>query len=130
VTTIPPNNTPSAESTDIDILEHNTIEAPNYTHMWTAEEWGIRNAPIARYDPWDQQTEPNNPWDYNINIVPDEERPAFFSAAVTTRSQRNAASAEPTRCNQGHNTLLSYSNPMRYVLGVGFMYPQYHTPSK
>jgi len=62
-----------------------------------------------------------------IKIVPDEERPSFLSAAVTTRSQRNAASGEASGSNQGHNTLLSPTNPMRYVPGVGFMHQQHHT---
>jgi len=71
-TTIPPNNTPSSETPDIDIPEVNIKEAPNRTHMWYAEEWAIRNAPIARHEPWGQQPAQNNPWDYNIKIVPDE----------------------------------------------------------
>jgi len=85
-TTIPPNNTPFSETPDIDIPELNIKEALNRTHMWSAEEWAIRNAPIARHDQWDQQPERNNPWDYNIKIVQDEDRPSFFSAAGTTRS--------------------------------------------
>jgi len=98
--------------------------------MWSAEEWAIRNAPIARHEPLGQQTEQKNPWDYNIKIIPDEERPSFLSAAVTTRSQRNAASGETSGSNQGHNTLLSPTNPMRYVPGVGFMHQQHHTNNK
>jgi len=121
-TTIPPNNTPSSDTTDIDILELNIKEAPNRTHMWSVEEWAIRNAPNARHEPWVQQPSPNNPWDYNIKIVPDKERPSFLCAAVPTRSQRNAASGEASGSNQGHNTLLSPTNPMRYVPGVGFMH--------
>jgi len=93
--------------------------------MWSAEEWAIRNAPIARHEPWCQQPERKIPWDYNIKIVPDEERSSFLSAAVTTRSQCNAASGEASRSNQGHNTLLSCTNPMRYVPGVGFIHQQY-----
>jgi len=95
--------------------------------MWSAEEWAIRNTPIARHEPWGQQATQNNPWDYNIKIVPDEERPPFLSAAVTTRSQRNAASGEASGSNQGHNTLLSPTNPMRYVPGVEFIHQQHHT---
>jgi len=125
--TIPPNNTPSSETPDIDIPDFNVKEAPNRTHMWSAEEWAIRNTPIARQEPWGQQTEQKNPWDYNIKIVPDEERPSFLSAAVTIRSQRNAASREASGSNQGHNTLLSLTNPMRYMLGVAFMHQQHHT---
>jgi len=37
-TTIPPNNTPSSETPDIDIAELNIKEAPNHTHMWSAAE--------------------------------------------------------------------------------------------
>jgi len=129
-TAIPSNNTPSSETPDIDIPELTIKEAPNRTHMWSAEEWAIRNAPIARHEPWGQQTEQKNPWDYNIKIVPDEERPSFLYAAVTTRSQRNTASGEASGSNQGHNTLLSPTNPMRYVLGVGFMHQQHHTNSE
>jgi len=70
--------------------------------MWSAEEWAIRNAPIAHHEPGVQQPAQNNPWDYNIKIVPDEERPFFLSGAVTTRSQRNAASGEASGSNQGH----------------------------
>jgi len=125
-TTIPPCNTPSSETPDIDIPELNIKEAPSRTHMWTAEEWAISNAPIARHNPWDQQNERNNPWDYNIKIVPDEEIPSFHSAVVTTRSQRNAASGEASGSNQGHNTLLSRTNPMRYMPEVGFMHEQHH----
>jgi len=97
-TTILPNNTPSSETPDIDIPELNIKEAPNRTHMGSAEEWAIRNAPIAHHEPWAQQTEQNNPWDY-IKIVPDQERRSFLSAAVTTRSQRSAASGEASRFN-------------------------------
>jgi len=121
-TTIPPNNTPSSETPDIDIPKLNIKEAPNRTHMWSAEEWAIRNDPIARHEPCGQEPSQNNPWDYNIKIVPDEERPSFLSAAVTTRSQHNAASREASGSYQGHNTLLSPTNPMRYVPGVGFMH--------
>jgi len=85
-TTIPPNNTPSSETPDIDVPELNIKEAPNRTHMWSAEEWAIRNAPIARHEPWGQQRAQNNSWNYPIKIVPEEERPSFLSAAVTTRS--------------------------------------------
>jgi len=74
VTTIPPNNTLSSETPDIDIPEFNIKEAPNRTHMWSAKQWAIRNAPIARHEPWGQQPIQTNPWDYNIKIVPDEER--------------------------------------------------------
>jgi len=126
-TTIPPNNTPSSETPDIDISKLNIKEAPNRTHMWSAEEWAIRNAPIAPHEPWGQQPAQNNPWDYIIKIVPDEERPSFLSAAVTTRSELNAASGEASGSNQGHNTLLSLTNPMRYVPGVGCMHQQHDT---
>jgi len=34
---------------------------------------------------------------------------------------------EATGSNQAHNTLLSPTNPMRYVPGMGFMYQQHHT---
>jgi len=129
-TTIPPNNTPSSETPDIDIPELNIKEAPNRTHVWSVEEWAIRNAPIARHEPWDKQLAQNNPWDYNIKIVPDEERSPFLSATVTTRSQRNAASGEGNGSNRGHNTLLSPTNPMTYLPGVGFMHQQHHTTSK
>jgi len=125
-TTIPPNNTSSSETPDIDIPELNVKEAPNRTHMWSAEEWAIRNAPITRHEPWAQQPAQNNPWGYNIKIVPDEERPFFLSAAVTTRSQCNAASGKASGSNQDHNTLLSPNNAMRYVPGVGFMHQQHH----
>jgi len=84
-TTIPPNNTLSSKTPYIDIPEINIKEASNHTDMWSAEEWAIRNARIARHEPWGQQTEQRNPWDYNIKIVPDEERRSFLSAAVTTR---------------------------------------------
>jgi len=129
-TTIPPNNTPSSEIPDIDIPELNLQEAPNRTHMWSAEEWAIRNAPIDRHEPWGQQTEQKNPCDYNIKIVRDEERPSFLSAAVTTRYQCNAASREASGSNQGYNTLLSPTNPMKYVPGVGFIHQQLHTPNE
>jgi len=89
-------------------------------------EWAIRNVPIARHDPWDQQPERNNPWDYNIRIIPDEERPSFLSAAVTARSQCTTASREASRSNPGHSTLLSTTIPKRYVPGLGFIYQQYH----
>jgi len=85
-TTIPPNNTHSTETPDNEIPEFNINEAPYRTHMWAAEEWAIRNAPIARDLPWGQQSEQKNPWNYNIKIIPDEERPCFLSASVTTRS--------------------------------------------
>jgi len=98
-TTIPPNNTPSSETPDIDIPELNINEAPNRTHMWSAKEWAIRNTPIARHEPCGQQPAQNNPWDYNIKIVLDEERPYFLSAAVTTRLQRNAAYGEASGSN-------------------------------
>jgi len=129
-TTIPPNNTPSSETPNIDILELNIKEGPNRTHMWFPEEWAIRNAPIARHEPWGQAPASNNPWYYNIKILPDEERPSFLSAAVTTRSQCNAASGEASRSNQGHNTLLSHTSPMRYVPGLGFMHQQHHTSNE
>jgi len=129
-TTIPPNNTPSSETPDIHIRDLNVKEAPNRTHMSSAEEWAMRNAPIARHKPWGQQTEQKNLWDYHIKIVPDEERPCFLSAPVTTRSQRNAASGEASGSNQGHNTLLSPTNPIRYVPGVGFMHQQHHTSNE
>jgi len=129
-TTIPPNNTPSSETLDIDIPEFNIKEDPNRTHMKSAEEWAIRKAPIARHEPWQQQIEQKNPWDFKIKIVPDKERSSFLSAAVTTRSQCNAASGEASGSNQGHNTLLSPTNPMRYVPGVAFMHQQHHTTSK
>jgi len=128
--TIPPNNTPSSETPDIDIPELNVKEAPNRTYMWSAEEWPIRNPSITRHEPWDQQPAHNNPWDYNIKIVPDEERPSFLSAAVTTRSQRNAASGEASGSNQDHNTLLSPTNAMGYVPGVGFIQQQHHTSNE
>jgi len=98
--------------------------------MWFVEEWPIRNAPIAHHEPWGQKNRQNNLWDYNIKIIPNEERPSLLSAAVTTRSQRNAASGEASRSNQGHNTLLSTTNPIRYVPGVGFTQQQHHTTSK
>jgi len=129
-TTIPPNNTPSSETPDINIPDFNIKEAPNRTHMWSAEEWVIRNAPIARHEPWGQQPTQNNPWDYNIKIVPNEERTPFLSTAFTTRSQRNAASGEASGSNQGHNTFLSPNNPMRYVPRVRFMHQQLHTTSE
>jgi len=87
-TTIPPNITPSSKTSDIDILELNDKEAPNHNHMWSAEEYATRNPPIACHEPWGQQTEQKNPWDYNIKIIPDEERLSFLSASITTRSQR------------------------------------------
>jgi len=121
-TTIPPNNTPSSETTDIDNPELNIKEATNRTHMWSAEEWAIRNAPIAYHKPWGQQTEQNNPLDCNIKIVPDEERRTFLSAIVTTRSPHNVTSGEARRSNQGHNTLLYPTNAIRFVPGVWFMY--------
>jgi len=129
-TTIPPNNIPSSETPDIAIPELNVKEAPNRTHMWSAEEWAIRNFPIARHEPWDQQTKQKNLWDYNIKIIPDEERPSFLFAAVTTRSPCNAASGEANGFNQGHNTFLSPTNTMWYVPGVGFMHQQHHTSNE
>jgi hypothetical protein len=69
--------------------------------MWTAEEWAIRNAPIVRHHPWNQQAEQNITWDNNIKIVADEENPTFLSAAVTTRSQRRNANNEGTDFIQG-----------------------------
>jgi len=129
-TTIPPNNTPSSETPDIDIPEVNVKEASNRTCMWSADERAVRNTPIAHHEPWGQQTEPQNPWDYNIKQVADEERASFLSAAVTTRSQRNTASGEASGSNQGHNTLLSPTNPMRCMPGVGFMHQQHHTSNK
>ena len=125
--TIPPNNTPFSETPDIVIPQFNPKEATNCTHMWSAEEWAIRNTPIARHELWVQQPVQNNSWDYNIKIVPDEERPSFPSAVVTTRSQCNVASGEASRSNQGHNTLLSPTNAMRYRTGVGFMHQQHYT---
>jgi len=98
--------------------------------MWSAEECAIRNAPIARHEPWCQQPAQNHQWDYNIKIVPDEERTPFLSAAVTTRSQRNAASREATGSSQCHNTHLSPTNSMRYVPGVGFMHQQHYKTSE
>jgi len=62
--------------------------------------------------------------------VPDEERPPILSAAVTTRSQCNVASGGASGSNQGHNTFLSPTNPMRYVPGVGFMHQQHHTSNE
>jgi len=76
-TTIPRNNTSSSETPDIDISELNLKEAPNRTQMWSEEEWAIRITPIARHEPWVPQPAQNNPWDYNIKIVPDEERPSY-----------------------------------------------------
>jgi len=58
--TIPPNNTPSSDTPNIDIPELNFKEAPNRTHMWSAEEWTIRNALIAPHEPWGKQTEQKN----------------------------------------------------------------------
>jgi len=98
--------------------------------MWSAQEWAIRNSPIARHEPWGHQPAQNNPWDYNIKIVPYEQRPSFLSAAVSTRSQCNAASGQASGTNQGHNTLLFPTNPMRYVPGVGFMHQQDHTSNE
>jgi len=129
-TTIPSNNTPSSETPAIDIPELNLKKGPKRTHMWSAEEWAIRNASMARHEPWGQRTEQNNPWDYNIKIVPEKERRTFLSATVTTRSKRNTASVEASTSNQGHNTLLSPTNPMRYVPGVGFMRTQQHMTSE
>jgi len=129
-TTIPPNNTHSYDTSDIDNPELNCEEAPNRTHMWSAEEWAIRNAPIARHEPWGPPNEQKNPWDYNIKIIPDEETHSFLSAAVNTRSHCYAASGEAGGSNQGQNTLLSPTNPMRYVPDVGFMHQQHHTPNK
>jgi len=106
-TTSPPNNTSCSETLDIDIPELTIKEAPNRTQMWSVEEWAVRNAPIARHDPWDQEPKQNNPWDCNIKILPNEERPSFLSATVTTRSQWNTASAEASGSNHGHKTLLS-----------------------
>jgi len=97
--------------------------------MWYVAEWSIRNAPISRPEPWGQ-TEQKNPWDYNIKIVPDEEKRLVLCATVTTRSRRNVASGEASRSNQGHNTLLSPTNPMRYMPGVGFMHQQHPTNSE
>jgi len=94
--------------------------------MWAVEEWAIRNTPIARHEAWGQQNEKNNPWDYNIKIIPDEERRSFLSAVVTIRSQYNAASGEASGSHQSHNTLLSPTIPIRYVPGVGFMHQQHH----
>jgi len=85
---------PSSETPEIDIPELNITATPNPTHMWSAEEWAIRNAPIACHEPWGQQRDQNNPWDNNIEIVLDEERHSFFSTTGTTRSQHNAASGE------------------------------------
>jgi len=93
-TTIPPNIAPSSETPDIDIPDLNIKKAPNRTHMASAEEWAIRNSPIARHEPLGQQPTQNNPWDYNIKIVLDEERTSFLSAEFTTRSQCNPASGE------------------------------------
>jgi len=59
-TTIPPNNTASSETPDIDIPEINIKEAPNRTHMWSTEEWAIRNTPFARHEPVGQQSAQNN----------------------------------------------------------------------
>ena len=42
---------PSSETLEIDILELNIKATPNHTHMWSAEEWAIRNAPIACHEP-------------------------------------------------------------------------------
>jgi len=129
-TTIPPNITLSSETPDIDIPELNIKEGPNRTRMWSTEEWAIRNATIAPHEPWGEQTEEKNPWDYNIKIVPDEERPSFLSAVLTTRSQCNAASGQASGSNQGHTTLLSPTNPMKYMPGVGFMHQQHPTANE
>jgi len=51
---MPPNNTPSYETPDIDIPDLNI-------NMWSAEELAIRNASISRHEPWGQQTKQNNP---------------------------------------------------------------------
>ena len=128
--TIPPNNTPSCETPDIDIPELNVKAGPNCTHMWSAVEWAIGNTPITRYEPWVLHLAPNNPWDYNIKIVLYKERPSFLSTVVTTRSQHNAASGEASGPNQDHNSLLSSTNPIRYVPGVGFMHQQHYTTSE
>jgi len=129
-TTIPPNNTPSSETPDIDVPELNIKEGPTRTHMWSAEEWAIRNASITCHEPWGEQIKQNNPWDYNIKIVLDKERRCLLSAVVTTRSQCNAASGEARGSNQGHHTLLSPTNAMRYVPEVAFMYQQCHATSE
>ena len=94
------------------------------------EEWAFKNAAIACQEPRVQQSEQKNPWDYNTKILPDEERRSFLSAAVTTRSQCNAASGEASRSNQGYNTLLSPANPMKYVSGVGFIHQQHYISSE
>jgi len=114
----------------MDIPELNIKEAPNSTRMWSVEECAIRNAPIAHNELWGQLTETKNQWNYNIKILSNKERPSFLSAAVTTRSQCNAASGEASGSNQGHNTLLSSTNPMRDVLGVGFINQQHHTSNE
>jgi len=98
--------------------------------MGSTEEWAIRIAPIARHEPWGQQPAQNNQLNYNNKIVPDEERPSFLSATVSTRSQPNVASGEASRSNYSHNTLLSPTNPMRYVPVVGFMHQQNHITSE
>ena len=98
--------------------------------MWYAEEWAIRNATIARHKPWGQQNEQKNPWDYNIKIVPDEERISFLSTAVTSKTKCHTASSEASGSKQGHNTLLSPTNPMRYAPGVGFIHHQHHTSNE
>jgi hypothetical protein len=90
--------------------------------MWTAEEWAIRNAPIARHTPWNQQAEQNNPWDYNIKIVPDQEERTFLSASVTTRSQSNIAPAQASGLPLGEIPSAPPTTPMRYVPGVGFVH--------
>jgi len=97
--------------------------------MWTVEEWAIRNAPIACYEPWVQQPSQNNPEDYNIKNVPDEERPSILSATVSTRSKLNAASVETSGSKQGHNSLLFPNNPMRSMPAEGFIHHQHHTAS-
>jgi len=129
-TTIPPNNIPSSETSNIDIPDLNIKESPNRSHMWSVEEWAIRNAPIARKDPWGRQSVQNNPRDYNLKIVPDEERTPVLSAVVTSRSQRNISFGESSGSNQGHNTSLSPTNPMTYMPGVEFMHQQYYTTSE
>jgi len=48
-TSIPPNNT--TETPDIDIPELIIKEPPNRNHMWFAEEWAMRNAPVAHHEP-------------------------------------------------------------------------------
>jgi len=103
-TTIPAYNTPPAKTPDIDIPELNIKETPNCTHMWTVDEWAIRNAPIVPYDPWTQQPEQSNLWYYNIKIELDKEKAFFFFTTVTIRLQSNVASAEAMGFNQGDNS--------------------------